>query len=148
LPTRAERISVASRLFLPRKVGGVVYRRVAVLLGCGGVSLALAGQARAQAAERRGTMPTKLDPILAAMLDDPLHEADREVVLMVGLSAAATDAVLADLRGRGLTVRSTIGDILTGAAPLGRVAAIADHPAVVKIEAATPLAPEAPLPGG
>lgn len=93
-------------------------------------------------------MPTKLDPVLAAMLDDPLHEADREVVVMVGLAAAATDAVLAELRGRGLTIRSTIGDVLTGTATLGRVAAIAAHPAIVRIEAATPLQPEAPLPGG
>lgn len=97
----------------------------------------------------RSAMPTKLDPILAAMLDDPLAEADREVVLMVGLAGAATDQTLAELRGRGLSVRSVVGDVLTGTAPLGRVAAIADHPAIVKIEAATPLQPEpTPPPGG
>ena len=110
--------------------------------------LVLAGLVGAEAAEQRGAMPMKLDPTLAAMLDDPLQEADREVVVMIGLASEATDAVLADLRARGLTVRSTIGDVLTGAAPLGSITAIADHPAIVKIEAATPLHPEAPLPGG
>lgn len=94
-------------------------------------------------------MPTKLDPTLAAMLDDPQAEADREVAVMVGLAGAATEATLAELRARGLAVRSVIGDVLTGAAPLGRIAAIADHPEIVKIEASTPLHPEpAPPPGG
>lgn len=94
-------------------------------------------------------MPTKLDPVLAAMLDDPAVESDREVVVMVGLGAAATDQTLAELRARGLTVRSVIGDVLTGTASLRRVNEIATHPAIVKIEAATPLHPEnAPPPGG
>lgn len=94
-------------------------------------------------------MPTKLDPILAAMLDDPAVESDREVVVMVGLGGSATDETVAELRARGLTVRSVIGDVLTGTASLGRMGEIAAHPAIVKIEAATPLHPErAPPPGG
>lgn len=94
-------------------------------------------------------MPTKLDPTLAAMLDDPAAEADREVVVMVGLATAASDETLAELRARGLVVRSVIGDVLTGATTLGRIRAVADHPAIVKMEASTPLHPErGPPPGG
>lgn len=96
-----------------------------------------------------GSSVMKLDPILAAMLDDPAAEADREIVVMVGLSGPADEATLAELRVRGLAVRSAIGDVLTGSTSLRHVGEIAAHPAIVKIEAATPLHPEnAPPPGG
>jgi hypothetical protein len=94
------------------------------------------------------SMSTKLDPTLAAMLDDPQAEADREVVVMIGLAGDATDATLAELRARGLAVRSVIGDVLTATATLGRIGEIAAHPAIVKIEASTPLYPETPPPPG
>jgi hypothetical protein len=95
-------------------------------------------------------MSSKLDPALRALLDDAPRDADREVVLLLGLARPADDATLAELGARGLRLRSTIGDVLTGTAPLGKVLAIAEHPAVVKIEASGPLQPESsrpPMPG-
>ena len=89
-----------------------------------------------------GAMPTKLDPVLAAMLEDPALEADREVTVMIGLAAAPTERTLAELRALGLSVRSVVGDVLTGSARLGRIVEISAHPAIVRIEAATPLHPE------
>ena len=96
-----------------------------------------------------GAMPTKLDPVLAAMLEGPALEADRELTVMIGLSAAPTERTLAELRALGLSVRSVVGDVLTGSARLGRIVEISAHPAIVRIEAATPLHPEdTPPPGG
>jgi hypothetical protein len=107
------------------------------------------GSALLVAAARSSSMPTKLDPVLAALLDDPQVEADREVVVMVGLAGPASEPTLAELRARGLTVRSVIGDVLTGSASLRRIGEIAAHPAIVKMEAAAPLYPETrPPPGG
>jgi len=94
------------------------------------------------------SMSTKLDPALAAMLDDPQAEADREVVVMVGLAQQATEQTLAELKARGISVRSVLGDVLTATAMLGRIGEIAAHPAIVKIEASTPLHPETPPPPG
>lgn len=92
-------------------------------------------------------MSQKLDPALAAMLDDPQTDSNREVSVLIGLTQPGNEAMLQSLRERGLTVRSVIGDVLTGVAPLASMPAIAAHPDVIKIEAGAPLRPEVP-PGG
>jgi hypothetical protein len=56
--------------------------------------------------------------------------------------------VLQELRDRGLTLRSVIGDVLTGSAPLSRMGAIAQQPEVVRIEVGGVLLPETLPPGG
>ena len=93
-------------------------------------------------------MSDKLDPALAELLADPQIDADRFVAVLIGLRAPASDAVLQELRDRGLTLRSVIGDVLTGAAPLSRMDAIAAQPEVVRIEVGGALLPETPPPGG
>jgi hypothetical protein len=89
-------------------------------------------------------MSSKLDPALAAMVDDPQADPNREVTVLVGLTQPSNEAMLQSLRERGLTVRSVIGDVLTGVAALARMPAIAAHPNVIKIEAGAPLVPEVP----
>jgi hypothetical protein len=66
----------------------------------------------------------------------------RDVTVIVALSSPASDDDLSALRGRGLQVRSVIGDVLTGSASVSDITRIAEHPSVVKIEASTPLYPE------
>jgi hypothetical protein len=93
-------------------------------------------------------MSDKLDPALAELLADPQIDIDRTIAVLIGLRAPASDVVLQELRDRGLTLRSVIGDVLTGSAPLSRMGAIAQQPEVVRIEVGGVLLPETLPPGG
>ena len=85
----------------------------------------------------------KLDPNLRLLLESlDARARPRSVQVLIGLSAPATDADLQSLRERGLQVRSVIGDVLTGSAPLSKIAEIAEHALIVRIDASTPLYPE------
>jgi len=96
-------------------------------------------------------LSTKLDPSLAMIVElaqagDPtvsMDNAEAAVVsVMVALSRPASGADLARLTSAGLTVRSEIGDILTGTIPVDRLEAVAADPNVVAIEGSRPMAPE------
>lgn len=88
-------------------------------------------------------MSEKLDPNLRALVDAAeVGEGDRAIQVIVGLSAPASDQELSALRDRGLQVRSVMGDVLTGSAPVAEISRIAEHPLIVKIEASTPLYPD------
>jgi hypothetical protein len=88
-------------------------------------------------------MADKLDPTLRRLLDSSDEgERVRRVDVIVAVSSPPSEADLQTLRDCGLAVRSVIGDVLTGSAPLSAVPRIAAHEAIVKIEASTPLYPE------
>jgi hypothetical protein len=88
-------------------------------------------------------MSDKLDPNLRALYE-AAEKGDAEglVQVIIGLRAPASEPELDALRERGLRVRSVIGDVLTGAAPVARIPEIAEHALVSKIEASAPLYPE------
>lgn len=87
----------------------------------------------------------KLDPNLKARVEAGSGaEAGDVVEVLIGLDRSASDGELAALKAAGLTVRSVIGDVLTGTVPVAAVAAVAAHPRVVKIEASGSLQPERP----
>ena len=89
---------------------------------------------------------SKLDPNLLESLDQlesGLSEADREVQVIIGLGSAADASVEADLERRGLTLRSRVGNVLTGSIALGNVRRLAEADCIVKIEMSAPLYPEA-----
>ena len=90
-------------------------------------------------------MSEKLDPGLL----DLVEQAERGVVagtaivqLLIGLNAPLTPADRNDLVARGLSVRSEIGDVLTGSIAVGQLRALAESPHVVKLELSAPLFPE------
>lgn len=94
-----------------------------------------------------GTMAdrNKLDPRLLEQVDisrTARSDTSRPVQVLVGLDRAATPEMLDDLKGRGLNVRSVLGDVLTGTVALDRVDDLAAHDSVVKIEASGPTFPE------
>lgn len=91
-------------------------------------------------------MPTKLDPELARMAEDCRRNnmSDlTEVVVMVALAAPPDASDTAALEAAGLTVRSQVGDIMTGTIAVDHLEAVAAHPSVVAIEGSRPLDPEA-----
>ena len=88
------------------------------------------------------TTSKKLDPSLRAMVElagDAAAEGDKPVQVIIGLSAPASAAQIDGLKQKGLRVRSVIGDVLTGTAPLTKIEAIAEDKLVAKIEASGPL---------
>jgi hypothetical protein len=86
----------------------------------------------------------KIDPMLRRLLESPVERGSAPTVdVIVAVSSPPSEADLQALRDRGLAVRSVIGDVLTGSAPLSAVPRIAEHEAIVRIEASTPLYPEA-----
>lgn len=102
-------------------------------------------------------MTEKLDPNLKARVEalavgagaaggreSASIDAADMVEVLVGLDGPASDAELAALKASGLSVRSVLGDVLTGTIPAGRVAGVAAHPKVVKIEASGGLQMERP----
>lgn len=98
-------------------------------------------------------MTEKLDPSLKARVEALAVgagaagggiEAADIVEVLIGLDGPASDAELAALKASGLTVRSVIGDVLTGTIAAGAVAGVAAHPKVVKIEASGALQMERP----
>lgn len=88
-------------------------------------------------------MTQKLDPNLRALLEKAgTPGATESVQVIVGLAAPASELQLQALRDSGLKVRSVIGDVLTGTAPVGRISEIAENKLVTTIEASSPLFPE------
>lgn len=95
-------------------------------------------------------MTEKLDPRLKAQVEAHAArapggiEAADVVEVLVGLDGPASDSDLAALKASGLSVRSVIGDVLTGTIPAEKVAAVAAHPRIVKIESSGDLQLERP----
>lgn len=94
-------------------------------------------------------MGEKLDPNLRAKVEahaastGGIESADI-IEVLIGLDRPASDADLEMLKTTGLSVRSVLGDVLTGTIPTGKVAAVAAHPRVVKIEASGAMQMERP----
>lgn len=82
----------------------------------------------------------KLDPVLLDVVQQG-GSADDELTVIVSLARPADDAMLADLAEAGLTVRSTIGDILTGSIRRDRLPDLAADERVVVIEGSRDLGP-------
>lgn len=122
---------------------GRVLKRLSALLLPAMVAVACAG------ASLKGDQVTeKLDPDLKARIEalgagGGIEAADT-IEVLIGLDRPASDADLAGLKAAGLTVRSVIGDVLTGTIPAGQVASVAANARVVKIEASRALQQERP----
>jgi hypothetical protein len=84
-------------------------------------------------------MSQKLDPTLLEMTERANLRDEQMVEVLVGLVAPGTPADIAELKRRGLRVRSEIGDVLTGTVSLGRVREVAAHPCVAMVQASGPL---------
>jgi len=86
----------------------------------------------------------KLGPQLLERLElrTELSGAEEEVVVLIGLNTTATPELLDDLQSRGLSVRSTVGDVLTGTVPLDRLQELSEHENILKIDASSPVFPE------
>ena len=94
-------------------------------------------------------MSGKLDPQLAQIAEESAAAegqfgmaAPETVTVMVALLTAPDAAALQRLAAAGLTVRSAVGDVVTGTIPANRLAAVAAQPDVVAIEGSRPMAPE------
>jgi len=93
-------------------------------------------------------MPSKLDPRLLEAVERTvanIAERERLVDVLVALNRPLDSVVRGDLTGRGLSVRTDAGTILTASVALGRVNAVAESPHVLKLELSSPLFGE---PGG
>lgn len=98
---------------------------------------------------------SKLDPVLRDTLearkakrgdfddgsadDASKPEASPNLEVLIALQGPPGADDIAELTERGLTVRSTIGEILTGMVALDQVEAVAAYDAVVTIESSRPL---------
>lgn len=92
-------------------------------------------------------MSDVLDPRLLEMVErlaTGVADGATPVEVMVGLAAALDDPQRRELAARGLSIRSEIGDVLTGVIKLEDVGALAALPGVRRIEASSPVYPEAP----
>jgi hypothetical protein len=86
-------------------------------------------------------MSNKLDPKLRELVE-MIDAGDVEpgpVEVIVGLDRPMEPADEAELRRRGLRVRSDIGDVLTGIILSDRIRELAEAPHVLKVEASTQL---------
>lgn len=95
-------------------------------------------------------MNEKLDPQLLEMDDHAargLSDAPQEVAVLVALRQPLDEGGRSDLAARGLKLRSEVGDVLTGTIAIGDLRALADAPAVVKVESSRPMFAE-PSGGG
>lgn len=91
-------------------------------------------------------MKTVLDPQLLQLVEQAQESNPsvwRPVEVMVGLRSAATDAQISQLKASGMTMRSQVGDVLTGIVKIGDVRVLAALPFVLKIELSSPVFGEA-----
>ncbi len=84
-------------------------------------------------------MGDKMDPKLLELLEDASVEPARQLELMVALTSDIDDAIRAELLARGLRIRSELGTILTGSAPVENLARVSDSPHVLKLELSAPM---------
>jgi hypothetical protein len=87
-------------------------------------------------------MAEKLDPRLLELVqnvDAGVGDSAVTVDVIVALNAPIDAAVRQELTSRGLTLRSEIGNVLTGSVTIGDVRRLAGAACVVKVEASAPL---------
>jgi hypothetical protein len=85
-------------------------------------------------------MTEKLDPNLLALVESATtSERDQAVDVLVAIDRPADPDLLRELEARGLSIRSTIGTILTGSVKVSNIARVAEYPAVIKLEASVPM---------
>lgn len=93
-------------------------------------------------------MTEKLDPTLLSLVesDEARDDAAKDragsaptIDVLVALTRRADAELLADLASRGLSVRSVVGDILTGSVDRGNVRNLAAADDVVRIDASVPM---------
>lgn len=89
-------------------------------------------------------MAQKLDPELLALTENQPEaiEAEETIDVLVGLSHALTDVDEAALKAAGLSIRSRIGDVLTGSIAIGDLRALSDVETVLRVDSSRPMAPE------
>jgi len=85
-------------------------------------------------------MNPKLDPNLAELVEGAAAgDSGATVVVLVGLTSPLDASARVELEGRGLHIRSEVGDVLTGSVRLRDVVRLAASPLVKKVEASAPL---------
>ncbi len=91
-------------------------------------------------------MTQKLDPRLLELIENAAQDArdlETTLVILLGLDTNLDPDTRHDLEARGLSVRSVIGDVLTGTVRLQDVPQLAASPRVRSIELSSALYPEA-----
>jgi hypothetical protein len=92
---------------------------------------------------------TKLDPILSELVDRAARSLAAQpaepVTVLVSLRERCDDRVREELEAAGLTVRSVVGDIVTGVVAVADLPRLALVPAVHTIEGGRPMEPEGPM---
>ncbi|MDJ0825463.1 MAG: hypothetical protein QNJ16_08170 [Rhodobacter sp.] len=91
-------------------------------------------------------MAQKLDPELLVLAESPpsATEAAEPIQVLIGLDHALNDADEAALTAAGLTIRSKVGDVLTGTIAVRDLQALAEVDGVLRVESSRPMAPEVP----
>jgi hypothetical protein len=89
-------------------------------------------------------MNSKLDPILAEIVEQPELQESR-VRVLVALNTTLDESELAMLEASGLVTGSIVGDIATGSVKVADLPRLAAMPQVVAIEGGRPMEPEQPL---
>lgn len=87
-------------------------------------------------------MPADMDPLLAErieLLATGHARGDTQVELILGLTASVTPVLRQRLQACGLSLRSEIGDVLTGVIRLDDVPVLAALPEVIRIEGSSPV---------
>jgi hypothetical protein len=91
----------------------------------------------------------KLDPVLSELVERAarsLAAGPAELVtVLVSLREACDERVREELETAGLTVRSVVGDIVTGVVAVDDLVRLALVPAVLTIEGGRPMEPEQPV---
>ena len=95
--------------------------------------------------DREAHLVEKLDPRLLELVEHAegaTGEAETVINVLVGLDAPLDAESRAALVNKGLTIRSELGNVLTGSIKLKDVTSVASSPRVVKLELSGPLYPD------